>query len=1019
VEELESRLVLSPAHVVIVIESNQGYGSVIGNSSAPYINTLAQSGASFTSSHGISSVGEPNYLALFSASTQGVTDDGSYTFSAANLATRLGDQGLTFGGYSEDLPYTGYTGDQSGAYHRYHAPWVSFSNVAASANMPFSSFPSDYNQLPTVSIVVPNFNNDMHDGTVAAGDAWLQNNIAGYVTWANSHNSLLIVTWDHDSTGSSSNQVATLFVGPMVQSGTYSETINHYNVLRTLENLYGLSTIGTNDGNATPITDVWTPVATHLSVGLPAITYAGQSLTVTVTALDQFNNAATGYQCTVHFSSTDTQASLPADYRFVAADMGTHSFTVTLNTVGQQAITAVDTVTPTINGSAQVPVVRTPDHVVIVIEENHGYGDIIGDTTDAPYINNTLAAQGAVFTQSFAVTHPSQPNYLALFSGSTQGVTDDNGPLTFSTANLASRLTDNSLTFGGYSEDLPYTGYTGLNYGAYARRHNPWVNFTNVASSANMPFSSFPSDYSQLPTVSIVVPNVNNDMHDGTIAAGDAWLQNNIDGYKQWAASHNSLLIVTWDEDDSSGTNQIPTIIVGSQVQPGNYAETINHYNVLRTVEAMYGLSPITSNDANATAISDFWSTSTPPPAPSGLVAVASGSQINLSWTPNSTNQTGFRVERATDIDFTQNLTLLATTPASATSYSDATASAGVTYFYRLRATNSSGDSVNSNTGSATLFPAGWSAGDIGGPGQAGSTIFDGTTWTVNGGGSDIWTNSDQFQYAYTTVSGDATIIAHVTSVQNTNFWGKAGVMVRDGTAADAANVLVAEDPNGLVEFQWRESAGGASDWTGSQMGPTGVAKWLELVRSGDTFSAYYATTNGTPAAADWVLVGSHTVVMSAPTVGLAVSAVDNTGLCAATFSNVSVTGLWRQTTVADFIAGTQDGTLVTNTSGGEVQLASGATNGTFTSSVFDATRAAVWGTASWTANVPAGTTLTVQTQSGNTATPDGTWSDWSNVADGGTVSSPGARYLQYRVIFTTNTPDVTPVLFDINFTWS
>jgi hypothetical protein len=197
------------------------------------------------------------------------------------------------------------------------------------------------------------------------------------------------------------------------------------------------------------------------------------------------------------------------------------------------------------------------------------------------------------------------------------------------------------------------------------------------------------------------------------------------------------------------------------------------------------------------------------------------------------------------------------------------------------------------------------------------------------------------------------------------------------------------------------------------------VAKWLELVRSGDTFSAYYATTNGTPAAADWVLVGSHTVVMFAPTVGLAVSAVDNTGLCAATFSNVSVTGSWRQTTVADFIAGTQSGTMVTNTSGGEVQLASGATNGSFTSAAFDATTAAVWGTASWTAMVLAGTTLTVQTRSGNSATPDGTWSDWSNVDNGGTVSSPAARYFQYRVIFTTNTLGVTPVLFDITFTWN
>src|SRR5260370_13155850 len=87
-EELEQRLVLSvptPDHVVIVTESSRAYGDIIGNSNAPYINSLAQAGASFTNAHGISSVGEPNYLGLFSGSTQGVTDDGSYTFSGANL----------------------------------------------------------------------------------------------------------------------------------------------------------------------------------------------------------------------------------------------------------------------------------------------------------------------------------------------------------------------------------------------------------------------------------------------------------------------------------------------------------------------------------------------------------------------------------------------------------------------------------------------------------------------------------------------------------------------------------------------------------------------------------------------------------------------------------------------------------------------------------------------------------------------------------------------------------------------
>src|SRR5579863_9612155 len=101
---------------------------------------------------------------------------------------------------------------------------------------------------------------------------------------------------------------------------------------------------------------------------------------------------------------------------------------------------------------AQIPGVTPPDHIVIVMEENHSFADIIGSSS-APFINS-LAQQGALFTQSFAVEHPSQPNYLDLFSGSNQGVTDDSCPHTFATENLATELTAAGQTFTGFSEDL-------------------------------------------------------------------------------------------------------------------------------------------------------------------------------------------------------------------------------------------------------------------------------------------------------------------------------------------------------------------------------------------------------------------------------------------------------------------------------------------------------------------------------------------------------------------------------------
>ena len=254
-----------------------------------------------------------------------------------------------------------------------------------------------------------------------------------------------------------------------------------------------------------------------------------------------------------------------------------------------------------------------PDHIVMVIEENHSFSQII-DSSDAPYINR-LAAQGAVFTQSFGVTHPSQPNYLALFSGSTQGITDNSCPHIFTTPNLGHALLAAGLIFAGYSEDLPSVGFLTCDEGLYARKHNPWVNWQDSATNglpatANIPMTSFPTDYTTLPTVSVIAPNQINDMHNGkdpeAIQTADRWLREHMDAYVQWAQEHNSLLIVTWDEDNGKENNRIVTLFVGPMVQAGRYDQRITHYNVLRTIEDLYGLSH-SGASTDATPITRIW----------------------------------------------------------------------------------------------------------------------------------------------------------------------------------------------------------------------------------------------------------------------------------------------------------------------------------------------------------------------------------------------------------------------------
>lgn len=245
-----------------------------------------------------------------------------------------------------------------------------------------------------------------------------------------------------------------------------------------------------------------------------------------------------------------------------------------------------------------------PDHVVIVIEENHAYSQIIG-SSGAPYINS-LASQGAVLTNAHAITHPSEPIYLALFAGSIFGLVDDSCPHTFTGTNLAQELIQARESFGGYSEDLPSVGYTGCSSLNYARKHNPWVNFANVPSNVNMPLSSFPTNFNSLPTISMVIPNLQNDMHDGSIEQADKWLNSHIDNYVKWASAHNSLLVVTCDEDDDSLENQIPTIFVGPMVKAGKYNVKANHYSILRTLEAMYGL-PYANESARVAPIPNIW----------------------------------------------------------------------------------------------------------------------------------------------------------------------------------------------------------------------------------------------------------------------------------------------------------------------------------------------------------------------------------------------------------------------------
>jgi hypothetical protein len=271
-----------------------------------------------------------------------------------------------------------------------------------------------------------------------------------------------------------------------------------------------------------------------------------------------------------------------------------------------------------------------PDHVVIVIEENHTYNEILGSGNSCPYMNSLLTTSGltsASMTSYFAIEHPSQPNYLDIFTGSDQGITSDACGSQLAVTNLGQELLAQGYSFTGYSESMTVAGSSACSMNTvdgsgnplYMRKHAPWAIVSGLPATCLQSFTAFQNlniDYSQLPTVSFVIPNMEDDMHDGTPAAADSWLQTNMKSYVQWCQGHNSLFILTWDEDDSATTaNQIPTIFLGPMVAAGSDGSTYNHYSLLRTLQDMYGLSPYCSaNVSAASAITSVFTCASPVP---------------------------------------------------------------------------------------------------------------------------------------------------------------------------------------------------------------------------------------------------------------------------------------------------------------------------------------------------------------------------------------------------------------------
>lgn len=256
-------------------------------------------------------------------------------------------------------------------------------------------------------------------------------------------------------------------------------------------------------------------------------------------------------------------------------------------------------------------------HVVLVVEENHSYSEVMGNTS-MPYFNQ-LASQYSVAAQYFANAHPSLPNYFMLTTGQTETL-DDNFSGTISDDNVVRELVKAGKSWKCYAESIPSQGYLQGDSGSYLRHHNPFSYFSDVQNDSSqaaniVPFTQFATDLANnaLPQYSFVVPDVTNDAHDGTPAQADSWLQSNIAPLIANSAFQSSgLLIITFDEGDQSDLNhgggQVATLIISPQAKKGFQSQTLyQHQSTLRLMMVSSGITTLPGFSASAPDMTEFF----------------------------------------------------------------------------------------------------------------------------------------------------------------------------------------------------------------------------------------------------------------------------------------------------------------------------------------------------------------------------------------------------------------------------
>lgn len=290
------------------------------------------------------------------------------------------------------------------------------------------------------------------------------------------------------------------------------------------------------------------------------------------------------------------------------------------------------------------PAPSSPPHVLQIVLENHDYNQIIGNTAEAPFLNN-LASTYGLATNWSNLSHPSEPNYLGLLTGSIQDNPQDRNPSdgTYSGPSFVDQLAQKGVSWKAYLEDMPQACDTTDTQGPgnYNVIHNPFMYLDSVRNNPAqcnrvVPFDQFTSDLTgnTAPDYMWVTPNMQHDMHDGSIQQGDSWVQQQMQTVfaSQWYAQ-GGVVMITWDEGEPG--DHIPAIVVSAKTQHAQQTAAGDHYGTLRTLENVYGVPPLGGAASAKADLMPLLGGLAPAPAPTGSAAPPAAGTPSASGTPS------------------------------------------------------------------------------------------------------------------------------------------------------------------------------------------------------------------------------------------------------------------------------------------------------------------------------------------------------------------------------------------------